>query len=89
MSEAEAANAAETVEEVEAKGFFGEADPRDRNEYALTTGPESPSALEATLDAKKAELEAQTEELATRAQGAKTKASEAKSSRPTRHAEGA
>ena len=88
MSEAEAASAAETTEEAQAKGYFGEADPRDRNEYALTSGPESPSALDATLEAKKAEIEAQTEELAARAADASPKAKPATKSTP-RQAEGA
>ena len=97
MSEAEGASLADvtkTVEEAEAQGFVGEADPRDRDEYALTSGPESPTALEASIEAKKAELEAQTETLTAntqdRAASAKAKASNAKSSRSTtRQAEGA
>lgn len=86
MSEAEAASAAESaIEEAQAKGFFGEADPRDRDEYALTSGPESPSALEASLAAKQSEIEAQTEDLSARASGAKKKAPR----QTTRRAEGA
>lgn len=69
MTEASAATAAEpeSVEEVEARGYVGQADERDRDEYALTTGPDSPDTLQATLEAKRAEIDAQLEELAARA----------------------
>jgi hypothetical protein len=69
MTEAQAATAAEpeSVEEVEARGYRGQADERDRSEYALTTGPDSPSALETTLDAKRADAAAQLDEFKARA----------------------
>ena len=56
------------VEEAEAQGYRGTADERDRDEYALTSGPESPSALEARLGAAKAEVDAQLDELKERGQ---------------------
>jgi hypothetical protein len=63
MSEAEAASAAETTEEAQAKGFFGEADPRDRSEYALTSGPESPTAAQVNAEQKAAEAQALLDQL--------------------------
>ena len=73
MTEGDAAAAAaesESVEEAEAKGYRGQADERDRDEYALTSGPESPSALETTLAGKKAEVDAQLDEHEQRSQDA-------------------
>ena len=73
MTEAESPAA-----EAEEQGFFGEAPDYDRDAYALTTGPDSPSSLEAALEAKQAELTAQLDDLKARAKeraaGAKTKA---------------
>jgi hypothetical protein len=73
MTEAESPAA-----EAEEQGFFGEAPDYDRDAYALTTGPDSPSSLKAALEAKRDELTAQLDELETRAKerasGAKAKA---------------
>jgi hypothetical protein len=85
MTEADAAaSAAEAAEEAEARGYVGDADPRDRDEYALTSGPDSPG-LEAQLEAKKAEIDAQLEEFKerakARAEGAKAKVTERKAAR--------
>jgi hypothetical protein len=86
MSDVEAATAAETVEEAEAKGFFGDADPRDRDEYALTSGPESPSAAQATAEARVAEAQAQLDEIKA---SASAKGRSSKATKPARRAEGA
>ena len=73
MTEAESPAA-----EAEEQGFFGEAPDYDRDAYALTTGPDSPSSLKAALEAKRDELTAQLDELEARAKerasGAKAKA---------------
>jgi uncharacterized protein involved in exopolysaccharide biosynthesis len=69
MTEAES-----TVAEAEEQGYYGETPDYDRDAYTLTTGPESPSSLEATLEAKQAEIDAQLAELKERAKGAKSKA---------------
>jgi hypothetical protein len=80
MTEAESPAA-----EAEEQGFFGETPDYDRDAYALTTGPDSPSSLEATLEAKQAELTAQLDDLKARAkdraEGAKAKAGERKAAR--------
>jgi peptidoglycan hydrolase CwlO-like protein len=59
-----------TVEEAEARvqedqerGYRGHTHDYDRDAYTLKTGPESPNALEATLEAKRADAEAQLDEL--------------------------
>lgn len=76
---------AESVEEAEARGFRGQADERDRSEYALTTGPDSPDTLQATLEAKRADIDAQLDELAerakARAESAKSKVAEHRATR--------
>ena len=93
MSEAEAAAAVETesVEEAEARGYRGKADERDRSEYALTTGPESPDTLRVTLEAKKAEIDEQLAELEDRAkakaESVKARAGQAKSTAQEHRAE--
>lgn len=39
-------------------GYAGtKVDPRDNSEYSLESGPESPSALEASVDAAKARVD--------------------------------
>jgi hypothetical protein len=79
--EAAATAAPETPEETAARGFVGVADERDRDEYALTTGPDSPSAAQATLEAKLADIQAQLDEIKAnvkaRAEAAKGKVSAA------------
>jgi hypothetical protein len=45
-------------EEALKAGVFGETPGPDREEYALTTGPDSPSAAEGLLAAAEADLEA-------------------------------
>jgi hypothetical protein len=90
MTDGEAATAdpVEAVEEDEARGYRGQADERDRDEYALTSGPESPSALESALEAKRAEVDAQLDELkeAAQAKGQSVRAAhtERKAARQTR-----
>jgi hypothetical protein len=79
MSEAEAASAAETTEDAEAQGFFGEADPRDRDEYALTSGPESPSAAQVTAESRLTTAQAHLDEIKANAKaGAASTTAEAK-----------
>jgi hypothetical protein len=56
-----------TVAEAEAQGYLGDAPDYDRDAYTLTTGPDSPSSLEALLEAKQAEITAQLDELKARA----------------------
>lgn len=62
-SEAEAEVSLADIEagedEARERGYRGVADPRDREDYALTSGPDGPSTLETTLDAKRADLDAQ------------------------------
>jgi hypothetical protein len=90
MTDGEAATAdpVESAEEAEAQGYRGTADARDRDEYALTSGPESPSALESALEAKRAEVDAQLDELkeAAQAKGQSVRAAhtERKAARQTR-----
>lgn len=74
--------------EAEEKGYRGETLDYDRDAYTLRTGPDSPSTLEATLDAKRAELDAQLDEFKERASArvdaAKTKRGERKAARQSR-----
>jgi hypothetical protein len=91
MSEADAATAAESTEDAEARGFVGDADPRDRDEYALTSGPESPSAAETQAEARVAEAQAHLDEIKANVQsrgaGAKEAHAEHKAARQTRRGE--
>lgn len=74
--------------EAEEKGYRGETPPYDRDAYTLRSGPESPSTLEATLDAKRAELDAQLDEFkehaSARGDAAKAKRGERKAARQSK-----
>ena len=78
----------EEAAEAEEKGYRGETPPYDRDAYTLRTGPDSPSTLEATLDAKRAELDAQLDEFkehaSARVDTAKAKRGERKAARQSR-----
>jgi hypothetical protein len=78
----------EEAAEAEAKGYRGDGPEYDRDAYTLRTGPDSPSALEATLDAKRAELDAQLDEfkerVSARADSAKAKHGERKAARQSK-----
>jgi hypothetical protein len=90
MAESTLEDVEQTVAGAEEQGYYGETPDYDRDAYTLTTGPESPSSLEATLAAKKAEIDAQLDALKERAKeraaSAKSKAKDAGERAHQRHA---
>ena len=80
-AEQSVADIEQTVADAEAKGYYGETPDYDRDAYTLTTGPDSPSSLEATLTAKRAEIEEQLSGLKERAEAKVTSAKAAHESR--------
>lgn len=87
-TEAMVADMEEEAAEAEEKGYRGETPDYDRDAYTLRTGPDSPSSLEATLDAKRADIDAQLDEFKanakTRVEGAKAKHAERKTARQSK-----